>query len=128
MNPPGGCADAQTASSGISLSLGLHANVDPMKYIKHFRSIRCPNSNGLLNISSCPQAIANALHQFLEHTGRSEPNNTESSEKTRITGKTNPTDKKRAQEVDIHCPDCGTLLRPEEGCWNCPKCAYSKCL
>src|SRR3989344_3807152 len=92
MNPPGGCADAQTASSGISLSLGLHANVDPMKYIKHFRSIRCPNSNGLLNISSCPQAIANALHQFLEHTGRSEPNNTEGSEKTRITGKTNPTD------------------------------------
>jgi len=130
MNPPGGCADAQTASSGISVSLGLHANVDPMRYIKHFSSIRCPQNNELIGKISCPQAVANAIQQFLEYTGRLRIDSPKNNKKTRITGRTvnSNTKNKTAQEVDIRCPDCGTFLRSEEGCWNCVNCGFSKCL
>lgn len=27
----------------------------------------------------------------------------------------------------MNCPECGTLMRSEGGCWFCPICGYSLC-
>ena len=133
MNPSGGCADAQTASTGVSLSLGLHANVDPMKYVKHLKSIRCPENNPLTGSMSCPEAVATAVLTHLIATERYTPNDIQNDEKgkketRRITGMP-MTQEKRAHEVDMMCPDCQSFLVPSQGCWECPgeRCGYSKC-
>lgn len=33
----------------------------------------------------------------------------------------------RRMEGPIECPDCGSIMRSEGGCWSCPICGYGEC-
>ncbi|MFH0936593.1 MAG: adenosylcobalamin-dependent ribonucleoside-diphosphate reductase [Candidatus Woesearchaeota archaeon] len=150
MNPAGGCASAQTATSGITISLGLHKNVDPRTYIKHLKAISCPQRNDLLGSMSCSQALATALEEsmkikeflpkdydqkFFEAITKYYKSKQKISEE--ISGKDDNKEnglinnKDGRNLVDAVCPDCGSSLQFGEGCrgGKCsnPICGYSSC-
>ncbi len=140
MNPQGGCAAAQTASTGILSSLGLHKGVRPEQIRKHFKAIRCPEANELLNKASCSQAVSKALEFFardyekikekglspiIENRNRKNDQNQgnpEESNQERIIG---------LNKDKLFCPDCNSRLNFESGCsgGTCfnPGCGYSSC-
>ena len=79
--------------------------------VKQLRGIRCPSiawEEGK-SILSCADAIASVLEKH-------------------ISG-----DKPKVQELHLaknlagQCPDCGSLLAYEEGCFKCHSCGYTKC-
>ncbi|MEM4244638.1 MAG: adenosylcobalamin-dependent ribonucleoside-diphosphate reductase [Candidatus Nanoarchaeia archaeon] len=142
MNPPGGCSSAQTASSGINISLGLHKNVDPRTVIKHNKAVGCPRRNELVGEMSCPQAASLVMEEFME-ISKLLPNNYfdkfyEAVEKYRrmkeekTNGKEAPVvlnNKSGLNLVDALCPECKSPLQFGEGCkgGKCANCGYSNC-
>jgi len=145
MNPPGGCAGAQTATSGIGLSLGFHKNVNPKTIIKHYKAVGCPMRNDLVGQMSCTQALATALEEFMgiqdllpkDYAAKffgvideyyNKKNGKDSSEKTVAT---KPNNKDGRNLVDANCPECGSKLQFGEGCsgGKCSniECGYSNC-
>lgn len=136
MNPPGGCADAQTSSVGISVSMGLQENVNPNKIVKHFTPIRCPKSNDLVGQLSCSTAIAYAINKYNIDTGRivdtrnsNKGNNGKDEARTTGTPLITKLEKNISNQVDERCPNCNHLLEFGSGCGggSCPKCTYSNC-
>lgn len=141
MNPPGGCAAAQTAASGILASLGLQEGVDPKKCIKHLRAIACPPKNDLVGQMSCSQAMANVMEEFNEimkalpedYTSRflSAADKVRDGKDRNGTGH-QPTpinNKSGFNLVDALCPECHSALQFGEGCkgGKCVNCGYSNC-
>jgi ribonucleoside-diphosphate reductase alpha chain len=109
----GGCATAQLEAICRLISLALRAGVDVASVVKQLRGIRCPSiawEEGK-SILSCADAIASVLEKHIpgsEDTPRLE-------------------DYGLAKNLAGQCPDCGSLLAYEEGCFKCQSCGYTKC-
>lgn len=108
----GGCASAQLEATCRLISLALRAGVDVASVVKQLRGIRCPSiawEEGK-SILSCADAIASVLEKHIG--GGAEPK---------------LEDYGLARNLAGQCPECGNLLRYQEGCYNCPSCGYTKC-
>jgi len=109
----GGCASAQLEATCRLISLALRSGVDVASVVKQLRGIRCPSiawEEGK-SILSCADAIASVLEKHIG--GETAPPPTE--------------DYGLVKNLAGQCPECGNLLRYQEGCYNCPSCGYTKC-
>jgi ribonucleoside-diphosphate reductase alpha chain len=109
----GGCASAQLEATCRLISLALRAGVDVASVVKQLRGIRCPSiawEEGK-SILSCADAIASVLEKHI--VGETTPPPTE--------------DYGLVKNLAGQCPECGNLLRYQEGCYICPSCGYTKC-
>jgi ribonucleoside-diphosphate reductase alpha chain len=109
----GGCASAQLEATCRLISLALRAGVDVAAVVRQLRGIRCPSiawEEGK-SILSCADAIASVLEKHI--VGETAQPQTE--------------DYGLVKNLAGQCPDCGNLLRYQEGCYNCPSCGYTKC-
>ena len=109
----GGCASAQLEATCRLISLALRAGVDVASVVRQLRGIRCPSiawEEGK-SILSCADAIASVLEK---HIGGET-----TSPKTEDYG--------LVKNLAGQCPECGNLLRYQEGCYICPSCGYTKC-
>lgn len=108
-------ADLEAICRLSSLWLRSGGSFDVLiKQLEHLgSSIMLPTKNG--KIKSLPDGLAVALKRF---------------KKFMKTGENNFKEQEQQQQyVKPTCPDCGSLLKMEEGCQACsnPTCGYSKC-
>jgi ribonucleoside-diphosphate reductase alpha chain len=109
----GGCAAAQLEATCRLVSLALRSGVDVAKVVRQLRGIRCPSvawEEGK-SILSCSDAIASVLEKH----------------STGYSGKPRKEDYGSSKNLAGQCPECGTLLTYQEGCFICPGCGYTKC-
>ncbi len=109
----GGCAVAQLEAICRLISLALRSGVDVADIVRQLRGIRCPSiawEEGK-SILSCADAVASVLEK---HT-------------TGYDGKPRPEDYGLTKNLAGQCPDCGSLLAYQEGCFVCRACGYTKC-
>jgi ribonucleoside-diphosphate reductase alpha chain len=114
----GGCAAAQLEASCRLISYSLRSGIDAAEIVRALRGIRCPSptwEDGK-SVLSCADAIASVLEKYVTGTS-SEP---------KAEGK-NLKNVGPARNLAGQCPDCGSLLVYQEGCFICPACAYTKC-
>ncbi len=125
----GGCASAQLEATCRLISLALRSGVDPYEVVRMLRGIRCPSiawEDGK-SVLSCADAIATVLENYLKgataihHVDGSDENNGHSEKKEMSE------DSGSVRNIAGQCPDCGGLLRYQEGCFICPNCGYTKC-
>jgi ribonucleoside-diphosphate reductase alpha chain len=110
----GGCASAQLEAISRLISLALRSGVDVASTVRQLRGIRCPSiawEEGKA-VLSCADAIASVLEK---HVGGGDGN------------KPKLEDYGLAKNLAGQCPDCGSLLVYQEGCFICPSCGYTKC-
>ena len=110
----GGCASAQLEATCRLISLALRAGVDVASVVKQLRGIRCPSiawEEGK-SILSCADAIASVLEKHVVGSVESKPELSDYGLVKNLAGQ---------------CPECGNLLRYQEGCYICPSCGYTKC-
>jgi ribonucleoside-diphosphate reductase alpha chain len=104
----GGCP-SQSEATCRAVSAALRSGVEPKVFIEQLRGIRCPSTviarkNGDdVNVLSCPDAIARAIEEAMGAPAQTGP-----------------------IAFDNTCPDCGAVLRKQEGCLVCT-CGFSKC-
>ncbi|MFC1920830.1 vitamin B12-dependent ribonucleotide reductase [Chloroflexota bacterium] len=118
----GGCASAQLEAIGRLISVALRAGIEIQSIIKQLRGIRCPSiawEQGK-SVLSCGDAIASVLERHSK--GDDESDNDDVIETISI-----PEDFGPPKNVAGQCPDCGSLLAYQEGCFVCHSCGYSKC-
>ncbi|NQT47848.1 MAG: vitamin B12-dependent ribonucleotide reductase, partial [Chloroflexi bacterium] len=110
----GGCASAQLEAISRLISLSLRSGIEVSSIVKHLKGIRCPSIawDAGHAVLSCPDAIGGVLE---EETGDGRDDTRESM----VFG--GPV---AAVNVAGQCPDCGTLLVYQEGCFLCPGCGY----
>jgi len=110
----GGCASAQLEAISRLISLSLRSGLEVSSIVKHLRGIRCPSIAWEAGhaILSCPDAIGSVLEGQVEGSD---------DQRSGAMGPVN------AVNVAGQCPDCGTLLVYQEGCFLCPGCGYTKC-
>ncbi|NPA15324.1 MAG: vitamin B12-dependent ribonucleotide reductase [Deferribacteres bacterium] len=105
----GGCAASQLEAISRLISLALRSGIGIEAVIKQIEGIRCPNPSwdeGEM-LLSCADAIAKAIKRYIKSRG---------------------IDTQQEEEgVAGICPDCGSILRPKEGCILCECCGYSRC-
>jgi len=118
----GGCAIAQLEAICRLASLALRAGVDANSLVKQLRGIRCPSiawEEGKA-VLSCADAIASILEKHIKgDTGNASEHGSDTV--------TKPEDYGLARNIAGQCPDCGSLLAFQEGCFICPACGYTKC-
>ncbi|MDY6844023.1 MAG: vitamin B12-dependent ribonucleotide reductase [Thermodesulfobacteriota bacterium] len=114
MGKSGGCAASQTETTGRLVSLALRSGIDIESIIKQLMSVRCPSpiweKGGM--ILSCSDAIAKALHQYINDS------------------RAHTQDPVAIFTLKVgteNCPDCGSVLEPESGCMVCRSCGFTKC-
>jgi len=120
----GGCASAQLEAISRLISLALRSGLEIESIIKHLKGIRCPSiawDNGHA-ILSCADAIAGVLEQCLKGNNGNNGNDSNNTIKSN-----NPTGPSPKGNIAGQCPDCGSLLIFQEGCFICPGCGYTKC-
>ncbi len=113
----GGCASAQLEATSRLISLALRSGLDVTAVVRQLRGIRCPSiawEEGK-SVLSCADAIASVLEK---HVANGE-NGEESKPRLEDYG--------LAKNLAGQCPDCGSLLVYQEGCFICPSCGYTKC-
>jgi len=113
----GGCASAQLEAISRLISLSLRSGLEVSSIVKHLRGIRCPSIawDAGHAVLSCPDAIGGVLEKEAGEAGdgpESAPSRPEVVAAVNVAGQ---------------CPDCGTLLVYQEGCFLCPGCGYTKC-
>ncbi|MCX8095810.1 MAG: TSCPD domain-containing protein, partial [Caldisericia bacterium] len=119
----GGCAASQTEAISRLVSLALRSGVSPEPIIEQLKGIRCPNpiwGDGE-KILSCADAIAKAIEIYLS---MSKEEKKELKFEEKVTQKFETTFQKKDLQI---CPECGSLMMSQEGCYTCPNCGYSKC-
>lgn len=112
----GGDAAANNEAIARLISMALRAGVPVEDVIKQLRGIRSSTPvwfNGGLVLSG-PDGIAIALERYIHwrKTGQELDSVTTAVDAAAPAGE---------------CPDCGSTLKYEEGCSNCPQCGYSRC-
>ena len=115
----GGCASAQLEAICRLISLALRSGIDVGSLVKQLKGIRCPSIawEGGKSTLSCADAIAGVMeHHFDSGDGEGE----EAVEKPMQ-------DYGLVKNIAGQCPDCGSILVYEEGCFKCPGCGYTKC-
>jgi ribonucleoside-diphosphate reductase alpha chain len=86
--------------------------------VKQLRGIRCPSIawDDSKAVLSCADAIASVLEKHVN--GYSQP--VAASAKTgSVSG--------LVRNIAGQCPECGSILVYQEGCFICPGCGYTKC-
>jgi ribonucleoside-diphosphate reductase alpha chain len=129
MGKAGGCASSQSEAIGRLASLALRSGIDPEEIVKQLRGITChlPRGIGKQRISSCADAVAQALQYYLHpeldvttgHLG----------EGTRGSGRRPGMLPERGDVLYLRgaCPECQGPLEHEGGCVVCRNCGYSDC-
>jgi ribonucleoside-diphosphate reductase alpha chain len=120
----GGCASAQLEATCRLISLALRSGVDPSEVVKMLKGIRCPSiawEDGK-SVLSCADAIATVLDNCIKGQSQTTTTGNGHSEVTEVVEDVGP-----IQNIAGQCPDCGGLLRNQEGCFICPSCGYTKC-
>ena len=115
----GGCASAQLEATCRLISLALRSGVDVAKVVRQLRGIRCPSiawEEGKA-VLSCADAIASVLEKHIK--GDDDNHGSDKAGK--------PEDYGLARNIAGQCPDCGSLLAYQEGCFVCHACGYTKC-
>jgi ribonucleoside-diphosphate reductase alpha chain len=115
----GGCASAQLEAICRLISLALRSGIDVGSLVKQLKGIRCPSIawEGGKSTLSCADAIAGVMeHHFDSGDGEGE----EAVDKP-------VQDYGLVKNIAGQCPDCGSILVYEEGCFKCPGCGYTKC-
>ncbi|NMB12885.1 MAG: vitamin B12-dependent ribonucleotide reductase [Firmicutes bacterium] len=112
----GGDAAANNEAIARLISTALRAGVPTKDVIKQLRGIRSSTPvwfNGGMVLSG-PDGIAIALERYLHwrNTGQELSSVQTAMDTAAPAGE---------------CPDCGSILKYEEGCSNCPQCGYSRC-
>lgn len=154
MGKAGGCASSQSEAIGRLVSLALRSGIDPQQVVRQLRGISChlPRGVGRNKISSCADAVAQALQYFLEpaRTGVSESPGGVGTGLSAVGsgGKTSPGQsgsgviKEPADQAGsggaaeylrnlYHrgaCPECQGSLEMAGGCAVCRNCGYSDCM
>ena len=115
----GGCASAQLEATCRLISLALRSGLDVAAVVRQLRGIRCPSIawEGGKSVLSCADAIASVLEK---HTAGYDDSNT-NADKPKLENY-GP-----AKNLAGQCPECGSLLVFQEGCFICPGCGYTKC-
>ncbi len=106
----GGCASAQLEAISRLISLALRSGMNVESLVKQLKGIRCPSigwDHGHA-VLSCADAISSVLEKYLKEAVPAE-------------------DLGMSGNVVGQCPDCGSLLSYQEGCFICPSCGYTKC-
>lgn len=118
----GGCASAQLEATGRLISLTLRSGVDVASVVKHLKGIRCPSiswEDGKA-VLSCADAIAEVLER---HMGGHSIEDTDTEPVARAPHKADVLPGNHVGQ----CPECGSTLNYQEGCYLCPGCGYTKC-
>ncbi len=147
MNPPGGCAGAQTAACGILGSRMLHDSTTSLAYLeKHFKTISCLKKNEIAKEMCCSEALAKTSADirgimdllpegydelFFEAAKKwFETKKTEGNHDEKMINKVGVISNRDGyNRVDARCPDCGERLEFGEGCkgGKCSGCGFSSC-
>jgi len=108
----GGCAASQCEAIGRLVSLAWRSGMMPEPIIKQLIGISChkPAGFGERKVTSCADAIAQAIRQHLEKTNGSRD--------ASLAG---------ANPMFGACPECGGVIEHEGGCCVCHACGYSEC-
>ncbi len=112
----GGCASAQLEAICRLLSLTLRSGVEIVAIVKQLKGIRCPSiawEEGKA-VLSCADAIASVLEKQIKDDSATE-------------NVYKAVDNGPVRNLAGQCPDCGSLLSYEEGCFKCHACGYTKC-
>ncbi len=134
MGKAGGCAASQLEAIGRLVSLAFRSGVDVKVIIEQLRSIRCPSPSWEKGsrIFSCADAIARVVERRLVND----------KVETRVSAQASAAKEelfsqvsKSEEQLEDHitgnivgvCPDCGGVVRHEEGCVKCSACGYTKC-
>ena len=108
----GGCASAQLEATCRLISLALRSGIDVASVVRQLRGIRCPSiawEEGK-SVLSCADAMASVLEKHISDDNKLQFQ-----------------DYGLAKNLAGQCPDCGSLLVYQEGCFICPGCGYTKC-
>jgi ribonucleoside-diphosphate reductase alpha chain len=119
----GGCATAQLEAICRLITLALRSGVEITSIVRQLRGIRCPSiawEEGK-SILSCADAIASVLEKHIKGDDTSnDSNNTAETVST-------SDDNGPVRNIAGQCPECGSLLAYQEGCFVCHSCGYTKC-
>lgn len=133
MGKAGGCAASQLEAIGRLASLAFRSGVDVKVIIEQLRSIRCPSPSWEkgCRIFSCADAIARVIERRLVN------DKIEAKAVAPLIAKEELYEQvsKSEEQLEDHitgnivgvCPDCGGVVRHEEGCVKCSACGYTKC-
>ncbi|MBI4187281.1 MAG: vitamin B12-dependent ribonucleotide reductase [Chloroflexi bacterium] len=115
----GGCASAQLEAISRLISLALRSGLDAASIVKQLRGIRCPSIawEGGKSVLSCADAIAGVLERHVSGAA----------DKPKSGPHDHGHDLGPARNLAGQCPDCGSLLVYQEGCFVCRGCGYTKC-
>ncbi len=128
----GGCATAQLESSCRLVSLALRSGIPVDTVAKQLKGIRCPSiawDNGK-SVLSCADAIATVLENYLAQGISVKVDKTEAGGNGNGNGHG---EKKAVKDLGLvkniagQCPECGSILVYQEGCFICPGCGFTKC-
>ena len=117
----GGCAGAQLEATCRLISTALRSGVEASAIVKQLRGIRCPSiawEQGK-SVLSCADAIASVLGKYIDGE------NADSADSAPVA--VQPSLFAPAKNIAGQCPECGSLLAHEEGCYKCHSCGYTKC-
>ncbi len=134
MGKAGGCAGSQLEAIGRLVSLAFRAGVDVKVIVEQLRSIRCPSPSWEKGsrIFSCADAIARVIERRLV---QAKIEDKVAAEVAAVKEDLLSQVSKSEEQLESHitgnivgvCPDCGGVLRHEEGCVKCSACGYTKC-
>lgn len=122
----GGCASAQLEATCRLISLALRSGMDVGSVARQMRGIRCPSiawESGKA-VLSCADAIASVLEKYI-NGGYNETGGDNGNGKLKDNNPGQGLGK--ATNIAGQCPDCGSILVYQEGCFICPGCGYTKC-
>ncbi|MDD5772598.1 MAG: vitamin B12-dependent ribonucleotide reductase [bacterium] len=133
MGKAGGCAASQLEAIGRLVSLAFRSGIEVESIIEQLRNIRCPSPSWDKGqrIFSCADAITRVIEKRLMNgvalNAAVMPDETELTMKHAYNDEGNTHKKNSSMTIVGMCPDCGEVLRHEEGCVKCQSCGYSKC-
>lgn len=137
MGKAGGCASSQSEAIGRLVSLALRSGIDPQQVVRQLRGISChlPRGLGRNKISSCADAVAQALEFFLESAaGAGSPEaagGRGAGGRVGVEGANNKESVAEYLKNLYHrgaCPECQGPLEMAGGCAVCRNCGYSDCM
>ncbi|OGO24521.1 MAG: ribonucleoside-diphosphate reductase, adenosylcobalamin-dependent [Chloroflexi bacterium RBG_16_51_9] len=120
----GGCATAQLEATCRLISTALRSGIDAATIVKDLRGIRCPSiawEDGKA-VLSCADAIAGVLEKHVAGYVPAADNAYSS-----VVKETGNGGYVAARNIAGQCPECGSLLANQEGCYVCHSCGYTKC-
>lgn len=133
MGKAGGCAASQLEAIGRLASLAFRSGVDVRVIIEQLRSIRCPSPSWEkgCRIFSCADAIARVIERRLVNDKIEAKAPVSDEAKEDVYSQVSRSEEQLEEHITGNivgvCPDCGGVVRHEEGCVKCSACGYTKC-